>query len=64
MGIHSLPSAITFCLMYEIHFLALSLPMELAAREVSVFSVQAPAHAGLVVLNSCSLNCVPFFMFF
>lgn len=64
MGIHSLPSAITFCFMYEINFLVLSLPMELAVREASVFSVQAPAHAGLVVLNSCSLSSVPFFTFF
>lgn len=65
MGIHALPSAITFCLMYEINFLVLSLPMELVVKEsCSLFSVQAPAHLGLVVLNSCSLNSVPFFPLF
>lgn len=57
MGIHALPSAITFCLMYEINFLVLSLPMELAVKESrSLFSVQAPAYSGRVVLNRCSLN--------
>lgn len=65
MGIHALPSAITFCLMYEINFLVLSLPMELAVREShSLFSVQAPAYSGRVVLNRCSLNSVLFFTIF
>lgn len=39
MGIHVLPSAITFCLMYEINFLVLSLPMELAVRDLVVCSL-------------------------
>jgi hypothetical protein len=51
--------------MYEINFLVLSLPMELAVREShSLFSVQAPAYSGRVVLNRCSLNSVLFFTIF